>query len=483
MFMKTVKIEIFCLFVLLSFNSAWSAPAALPAFPGAEGFGMGAIGGRGGQVIEVTNLNDSGLGSLRAAVDSEGPRIVVFRVGGYIELKSVLDINKPYITIAGQTAPGDGICLKNYYIAVHTDNVIIRYLRVRSSDIAKEEFDAISVFTGHNIIIDHCSASWSTDETISVASKKGDLGNVTVQWCMITESLNCSVHHKGCHGYGSLIRGGYGNGITYHHNLYAHNAGRSPRPGNYNDSAIDPCGLFFDFRNNVVYNWGGEYAGYNDDGKNEDNSFTKMDFVNNYYIKGPNSTGSYAFRETTTCCKAYFIGNWMDGNCPKDPWSLVEFVGFTQAQKDAYKQSAPITVAPVAAEDASTAYTRVLADTGSVFPVRDAVDKRVVDSVTKKTGGIINHIEEVGGYPMMESGTPPVDSDHDGMPDKWELAVGLNPFDANDALGDRDGDGYTNIEEYINWLPLGKPMPGKSANVNSVRVVEPNSASRTSVRR
>jgi len=205
--------------------------------------------------------------------------------------------------------------------------------------------------------------------------------------------------------------------------------------------------------------------------------------VNNYYIKGPNSTGSYAFRETTTCCKAYFIGNWMDGNCPKDPWSLVEFVGFTQAQKDAYKQSAPITVAPVAAEDASTAYTRVLADTGSVFPVRDAVDKRVVDSVTKKTGGIINHIEEVGGYPMMESGTPPVDSDHDGMPDKWELAVGLNPFDANDALGDRDGDGYTNIEEYINWLPLGKPMPGKSAYVNSVRVVEPNSASRTSVRR
>ena len=243
--MKTVKIAIFYLFVLLSFNSAWPALVALPAFPGAEGFGMGAIGGRGGQVIEVTNLNDSGPGSLRAAVDANGPRIVVFRVGGYIELKSVLNIKKPYITIAGQTAPGDGICLKNYYIAVHADNVIIRYLRVRSSDIAKKEFDAISIFTGHNIIIDHCSASWSTDETISVASRKGNLGNVTVQWCLITESLNCSVHHKGCHGYGSLIRGGYGNGITYHHNLYAHNAGRSPRPGNYNDSAIDPCGLSF----------------------------------------------------------------------------------------------------------------------------------------------------------------------------------------------------------------------------------------------
>jgi len=471
------------LVVLLSFRSA---PASLPAFPGAEGFGMNAVGGRGGQVIEVTNLNDNGPGSLRAAVDANGPRIVVFRVGGYIELKSVLDINKPNITIAGQTAPGDGICLRNYYLAVHADNVIIRYLRVRPSDIAKEEFDAISVFTGHNIIIDHCSASWAIDEVVSVASsasKEPTLGNVTVQWCMITESLNCSVHHKGCHGYGSLIRGGYGNGITYHHNLYAHHEGRSPRPGNYIDSTRDPCGLIFDFHNNVVYNWGGKFAGYNDDGRNKDNSITHMDFVNNYYIKGPNSTGGYAFRESTVGCKAYFSGNWMDGNCPKDPWSLVEFLDFTEAQKDAYKQSVPIPVAPVAEEDASTAYMRVLAGAGTVFPVRDAVDKRVMDSVAKKTGGIINRIDEVGGYPMMESGTPLVDSDHDGMPDKWELAVGLNPSDANDARGDRDGDGYTNIEEYINWLPLGKPMPGKSANVNSVRVVEPNSASRTSVRR
>lgn len=467
--------------VLFSFRSA---TASLPAFPGAEGFGMYAIGGRGGQVIEVTNLNDNGPGSLRAAVDTNGPRIVVFRVGGYIELKSVLNIKKPYITIAGQTAPGDGICLKNYYLAVHADHVIIRYLRVRPSDIAKEEFDAISVFTGHNIIIDHCSASWSTDEVISVASRGHNLGNVTVQWCMITESLNCSVHPKGCHGYGSLIRGGYGNGITYHHNLYAHHAGRSPRPGNYVDSERDPCGLFFDFRNNVVYNWGGKHAGYNADGQNKANSITSMNFVNNYYVKGPNSTGGLAFQETTTAgCKAYFSGNWVDGNCPRNPWDLVEFVGFTQAQKDAYKQSVPIPVAPVATEDASTAYTRVLADAGAVFPVRDAVDKRVVDSVTKKTGGIINHIDEVGGYPMMKSGIPPVDSDHDGMPDKWELAVGLNPYDANDAHGDRDGDGYTNIEEYINWLPLGKPMPGKSANVNSVRVVDPNSASRTGVRR
>jgi hypothetical protein len=480
--MKTVKITIFCLFALSGCNNARSTQAALPAFPGAEGFGMGAVGGRGGQVIEVTTLNDSGPGSLRAAIDTNGPRIVVFRVGGYIELKSVLDITKPYITIAGQTAPGDGICLKNFYLAVHTDNAIVRYLRVRPSDIAKEEFDAISLLDGRNIIIDHCSASWATDEVISAVSRRPTMGNITVQWCMITESLNCTVHSKGCHGYASLIRAGYGNGITYHHNLYAHNEGRSPRPGNYVDSKRDPCGLFFDFRNNVVYNWGGKHAGYNDDGRNAANSITHMNFVNNYYIQGPNSTGSYAFRESTTGCTAYFSGNWMEGTCPKNPWNLVEFVDFTQAQKDAYKQSVPIPVATVTTEDASTAYTQVLADAGTVFPVRDAVDERVVDSVVKKTGGIINHIEEVGGYPMMESGTPPVDSDHDGMPDKWELAVGLNPSDANDARGDRDGDGYTNIEEYINWLPLGKPMPSK-LNVNNVCVIYPNSASQTGVRR
>jgi hypothetical protein len=333
-------------------------------------------------------------------------------------------------------------------------------LRVRPSDVAKEEFDAISVLNGRNIIIDHCSTSWSIDEVISVTGRR-TMGNVSIQWCMITESLNCSFHSKGCHGYASLIRGCFGNGVTYHHNLYAHHEGRSPRPGNYINSKFDPCGFFFDFRDNVVYNWSGRHAGYNDDGKNKDYSITNMNFVNNYYIKGPNSTGGVAFNETTPGCKAYFSGNWMDGNCPNDPWSLVLFDGFTQEQKDAYKQSAPIAAAPVMNEDAPMAYKRVLADAGTVFPVRDTVDKRVVETVVKKSGGIINHIDEVGGYPVLESGTAPVDSDHDGMPDKWELAVGLNPNDANDAISDRDKDGYTNIEEYINWLPTGKPMPNK----------------------
>jgi hypothetical protein len=458
--MKRVKIEFLLLFLLSGFNSGCAAASKLAAFPGAEGFGMAACGGRGGRVIEVTNLEDNGPSSLREAIDANGPRIVVFRVGGYIELKSMLDINKPDITIAGQTAPGDGICLKNYGLEIRSDNVIVRYLRIRPSDITKREFDAISVLDGRDIVIDHCSTSWSLDEVVSVVSRRPTMGNVTIQWCIIEESLNCSAHRKGCHGYASLIRAAFGNGVTYHHNLYAHNNGRNPRPGNYVNSQIDPCGLFFDFRNNVVYNWGGKHAGYNDDGRNEANSITSMNFVNNYYIRGPNSTGSVAFRESTTGCKAYFSGNWMDGACPNDPWSLVEFVDFNEAQKDAYKQSAPLPAAPVTTEETPAAYKRVLADAGASFPARDAVDKRVVDNVVKKTGRIINHIDEVGGYPKMESGTAPVDSDHDGMPDTWETAVGLNPNDANDARGDRDKDGYTNIEEYINRLPMRQPMPG-----------------------
>ncbi|MBN2019533.1 MAG: hypothetical protein JW749_04840 [Sedimentisphaerales bacterium] len=457
--METIKIEILFSVLLMSSGVACSASAALRAFPGAEGFGMNASGGRGGWIIEVTNLDDSGPGSLRAAIEAKGPRVVVFRVAGYIELKSMLDINEPDITIAGQTAPGDGICLKNYGLSVHADNVIIRYLRVRPGDAARQEFDGISVLDGRNIIIDHCSASWATDEVVSVVSRKTSLGNVTVQWCIIGESLNCSVHRKGCHGYASLVRACFGNGVSFHHNLYAHNNGRSPRPGNYVDSQNDPCGLIFDFRNNIVYNWGGKHAGYNDDGKNNANSITNMNFVNNYYVKGPNSMGGVAFKETSAGCKAYFAGNWMDGVCPNDPWALVEFADFTGAQKDAYKQSIPIPVAPVVTEDASTAYKRVLADAGAVFPARDAIDKRVVDSVAQKTGRIINHIEEVGGYPAIATGGALADGDHDGMPDKWESAVGLNPADANDARSNRDGDGYTNIEEYINRLPSGGPMP------------------------
>jgi len=447
-------IGIIFLLVLFGFNNAWAETLDLPAFPGAEGFGAASIGGRSGHVIEVTNLNDSGPGSLRAAVEANGPRIVVFCVSGNIELKSRLKIKKPYITIAGQTAPGGGICLKNYQLQVSADHVIIRYIRIRPSDNEGVELDALWVSEGRNIIIDHCSASWAVDETLSVAAEPNVLGNVTVQWCMITESLNCSAHTEGCHGYGSLIRGGWGNGYSFHHNLYAHHRGRSPRPGNYNDHRNDSAGLIFDFRNNVIYNWGGYYAGYNSDS----DSITKMNFVGNYYKEGPNSSRDYAFQEKSTYSRAYFSDNWMNGFCPQDPWCLVRFSGFTASRKDLYKQLCPISVAPVTTDDAVTAHELVLADAGAILPERDAADVRVINDVINGTGCIIDDEAEVGGWPELESATPLPDTDHDGMPDEWELAHCLDPCEPNDTSDDRNGDGYTNIEEYINWIPLGISM-------------------------
>jgi len=459
--MKSVCIYILCLFFLWGFNSVF----AVPAFSGAEGFGAASIGGRGGTVYEVNNLNDSGPGSLRAAVEASGSRIVVFRVGGTISLLSGLTITNPYITIAGQTAPGDGICIKDYNFKISADHVIIRYVRFRMADNTMQEEDTVTIYKGHNIILDHCSASWSVDEVLSTDCS-GDpcttghfAGDLTVQWCMITESLNCSIHSKGCHGYGSLIRGGYDHKYSFHHNLYAHHKGRNPRPGNYNNYTIDPCGLIFDFRNNVVYNYGGNYAGNNED----TDSVTRMNFVNNYYVRGPNSTGSYAFRESCKYDRAYFSGNWMQGSNPPDPWSLVLFNGtWSAAEKAAFKLSSPIPVEPVTTDDANIAYAIVLADAGVTFPVRDTADTNVINNVIYHTGRIIDDEDEVGGWPVLASGTPLVDSDHDGMPDEWELAVCLNPNDSNDRNDDRDGDGYTNIEEYINWLPSGEPMPANT---------------------
>jgi len=465
MITRNTGVCIFCLLLLFGFSNVRAD--SLPAFPGAEGFGMYSIGGRGGTIYEVTNLNNSGTGSLRAAVEASGPRIVIFRVSGTIALQSRLKISNPYITIAGQTAPGDGICLKDYGFQVSADNVIVRYIRFRLGDNTLQEVDSVWIERGRNIILDHCSASWSVDEALSTSAQPNVLDNVTVQWCMITESLNCSIHEKDCHGYGSLIRGGWGNGCTYHHNLYAHHRGRSPRPGNYNSYTIDPTGWIFDFRNNVVYNWGGSYAGYNADS----DSITKMNFVGNYYVQGPNSTGDDAFREQCTYSSAYFSDNWMNSVCPSNPWDLVRFDGFTEGQILAYKQSSPVPVESVDTDDAETAYWLVLADAGASFPVRDAVDERIINDVLDGMGCIIDDEDEVGGWPTLNSTDAPIDSDNDGMPDEWEFALCLDPSDSSDRNDDRNGDGYTNIEEYINWLPLGELMPTR-ADLNCDDIVD-----------
>ena len=422
---------------------------SVPAFPGAEGFGAQSIGGRGGKVLFVTNLNDSGPGSLRAAVETEGPRTVIFRISGTIALKSAIVIKKPYITIAGQTAPGDGICLKNHALTVATDHVIVRYIRCRPGDNTKAESDSLSISSGRDIIIDHCSTSWSVDETLS-ASSRGRLGNVTVQWCIISESLDDSIHHKGSHGYGSLIRGSFGNGYTYHHNLYAHHHARLPRPGNYIDRNEDPAGFVLDFRNNVIYNWAGRAAGYNADGSNGTNSITKMNFVGNYYKTGINSTGSLVFSESTHAARAWFSGNCMNGSYPDNPWSLVSFSKFSDKDIETYKQSSPIPVPAVKTDDAMTAYKLVLAEAGAVLPKRDAVDIRIVSEVRNGMGKIINDEEQVGGWPELKSTDPPQDSDRDGMPDDWERKFGFDSDDPADGNGDSDADGYTNLEEYLN---------------------------------
>jgi hypothetical protein len=436
-------------FVIIPIFMIPAIAVAATAFPGAEGFGAQSLGGRGGKVIFITNLNDSGLGSLRSSVETDGSRTVIFRVSGTIALKSAIVINKPYLTIAGQTAPGDGICLKNYALVIAADHVIVRYIRCRPGDNAKAEGDSLSLSSGHNIIVDHCSTSWSVDETLSDSSR-GRLGNATVQWCIISESLDDSIHHKGSHGYGSLIRGSFGNGYTFHHNLYAHHHARLPRPGNYIDSSRDPEGFVLDFRNNVIYNWAGDVAGYNADGSNGTNSITKMNFIGNYYKSGTNSTGSLAFSESTHTARAFFSDNCMNGSYPDDPWSLVTFKQFSDEDKKAYKQSEPIPVPVVKTDDVMTAYKRVLADSGAILPKRDAVDIRIVNDVKNGKGKIINDAQQVGGWPELKSTEPPQDSDRDGMPDDWERQYSFDSDDPADGYGDSDVDGYTNLEEYLN---------------------------------
>ncbi|WP_207425759.1 polysaccharide lyase family 1 protein [Pedobacter sp. SYSU D00535] len=419
------------------------------AFPGADGFGAYAKGGRGGKVLYVTSLDDKGPGTLRWAVEQEGPRTVVFGISGTIELKSRLEITQPYITIAGQAAPGDGICLKGETLEISTHDVIVRYIRVRLGDRSHGQGslqgkDAIGISKGHDIIVDHCSASWSLDEILSASTRHPDLSRVTVQWCFITEALNPDNH-----GFGSLIRGTGGAKYSFLHNLYANNRGRNPRPGNYDSNPYDkdPQGLLLDFRNNVIYNWGGEHAGYNADKQ----SVTRLNYVNNYLIPGVDSkTEGFAYAEGSPYNRGYFAGNYYNGKLPVNPWNLVKFKeSWTSEQVAAYKQKEPLETGPVQTEDAVTAYKRVLETGGATLPKRDAVDVRIVSDIRTHRGKIIKSQNDVGGWPKLNSVSAPADTDRDGMPDKWELENGLdtqNPEDGNRIAAD----GFTMLEKYLN---------------------------------
>jgi len=438
------------LMILVSCQASGAAAEQL-AFPGAEGFGAYSKGGRGGQVLYVTNLDDQGQGSLRWAVEQEGPRTVVFGISGTIGLKKRLDIENPYLTIAGQTAPGDGICLKGETVRITTHDVIIRYIRVRLGDGkygvgSKQGKDAISVSVGEDIIVDHCSASWSLDEILSASTKNPTLTRVTVQWCFITEGLNPDNH-----GFGSLIRGTGGAKYSYLHNLYAHNRGRNPRPGNYDTNPYDkdPLGLLLDFRNNVLYNWGGGHAGYNADKR----SVTRLNYVGNYLVPGEDSkpTG-IAYSTGSPYNRSYFTGNYYNDKYPDDQWSLVDFrESWTAEEIQAYKQIKPFETGHVQMEEALTAYERVLKSGGASLPKRDAVDNRIVIDIKNRTGRIIKSQEDVGGWPELKSTTAPTDTDHDGMPDEWEIRKGLDPKNAADR-NNVAADGYTMLEKHINSI-------------------------------
>ena len=348
------------------------------AFPTAEGYGKYTVGGRGGKVYEVTNLNDSGEGSLRAAVEAEGPRTVVFRVSGTIDLKRALSIKNPYITIAGQTAPGDGICIKRYPLNIGADEVIIRYIRVRLGNETGNDTDAISCRYRKNIILDHVSASWSIDETMSVYHCE----NVTIQWCMITESLFNSNHVKGSHGFGGIWGS---NNSSYHHNLIAHHSSRNVRwaSGGGNN----------DYRNNVLYNWGynSSYGGEKQQVGNPKFSSFKINFVSNYYKPGPATlAGEVSYRIVNPSYRGendygmwYVANNVVEGNekVSADNWNGgVQPKGGEKMLKK-FRLDAPWNSMKINEQSPEEAYKTVLANAGCTLPKRDVIDNRIVDEV------------------------------------------------------------------------------------------------------
>jgi hypothetical protein len=415
-----------------------AVPALLPAFPGAEGFGATTPGGRGGRVLFVTSLDDAGPGSLRAACEAEGPRIVVFRVAGTIALKRPITILSPFLTLAGQTAPGDGICVRDNAFVVATHDVVIRHLRSRLGDESARETDAIDFGNGaRNAIFDHCSATWSIDECLSLS---GDDANLTIQWCLIGESLNQSKHSKGAHGYGSLSRA---NGpVSWHHNLWIHNNGRNPRLGDSYGRGSSPI---FDVRNNVIYDYGHTCSGLTQ-------GVLRVNYVANYIRPGPSSTARTPITVGAPSDLQFFIrDNVFEGNAAL---TADNTLFFNPVEIDGKRQvttvAEPFATAPVQTVSAREAYELVLAGVGATLPKRDAVDTRLVNEVRTRTGKIRDSQTEVGGWPELKSTPAPADADNDGMPDEWELKHGLNPRDPSDANLDADGDGYTNLEEYLN---------------------------------
>ncbi len=435
------------------------------AFPGAEGFGKYTSGGREGKIFIVSNLNDKGPGSFREAAEAREKRIIVFAVSGTIHLETKLNIRSD-VTIAGQTAPGDGICLADNSVILNGDNIIVRYMRFRMGDKYQKGGmvdgnggdDAFGGVRRKNIIIDHCSMSLSTDEVFSVYA--GD--STTLQWNIISEPLNYSYHFETGdkdyehHGYGGIWGGLH---LTAHHNLFAHCNNRNPR---FNGIRHTPT-EFADYRNNVIYNWGSNniYAG-------EGGTYN---IVNNYYKYGPNTSKSVRYRianpgrnETIGFGKWYVNGNWVDEskeNSGNNRKGVDIGNGGTAEDKTNALVDSPFPALEINTESAITAFENVLKKAGASLQ-RDTLDQRIINDVKNRTGSFIdvqgNHPHgteyelTVNAWPLLRSLPAAADKDKDGMPDDWENRNKLNPADASDASKYTLSKTYTNIEVYFNEL-------------------------------
>lgn len=421
------------------------------AFPGAEGFGRLARGGRGGDVYHVVNLNDDGPGSLRDAVRSAtGPRTIVFDVSGTIELKTPLVVDKSFLTIAGQTAPGDGICLKDQTFRIRrASHIIVRYLRFRLGDENKPAGsgpDCLNTDDVDHVIFDHITATWGIDGNHDL--RRG--GNFTLQWSIYAEALNHSLHDKGAHAMLASFRD-LTAGISLHHNLFASSRERHPTLGG---SPRTDRTAVADLRNNVIYNVSGAANLGN----------CRINVIGNYFRPGPHTPrGAKPLAvktENEGALKVFLQDNlfvehpkWTADNLlaiDVDRWVKGNYLRVSLDQIRADEEFSTGNARP-RTEGAHEAYERVLATAGASRR-RDAADLRLVAGVRNGAHRLIDSQRDVGGWPPLRSEPAPADQDQDGMPDAWEHAHGLHPLEAADRNDDRDGDGYTNLEEYLNSL-------------------------------
>lgn len=424
------------------------------AFPGAVGFGAGARGGRGGRVIVVDTLADDGPGSLREALSASGPRVVVFAVSGTILLESSLRITEPHVTVAGQTAPGGGIALRTAdhvntpAILSSADEVVIRYLRVRPgpSTEPSNSVDAITVTAGRNIVLANNSFSWAVDENVNLWY---DASDITVQDNLISEALFDSTHTYGLPHSKGFIAGPDNARVSLVRNVFAHNDDRNPLMG---------CAHPYELINNVGYN------GYQVGAAMALSEGTRVNFVGNVYLAGPmhrpsryqvivsGSDGGPLVPESI-----YVRDNLTPRADPSDDWAVMGWGGVHGGDyngsplPESVRALTPFEMSDAPAEPipAAELVDRLLPTVGASRPLRDAVDARVVEDIRSGTGRLIDHPSEVGGWPELASGAPLPDADADGMPDAWETRRGLDPTDPADAWEDRDGDGWSNLEESL----------------------------------